>query len=58
MNSKRMSKTIRGSDRVKKHRIKIHMDTICYMKYIKVVERSLWNQIVVSSKDPLIQAGT
>lgn len=46
-----MSKTVRGSDRVKKHRIKIHMDTICYMKYIKVVERSLWNQIVVSSKE-------
>lgn len=40
MNSKRMTETV-GSDRVKKHRIKIHMDTICYVKYIKAVETSL-----------------
>lgn len=46
-----MSETVRGSDRVKKHRIKTHMDTICYVKYVKAAERSLWNQIVVSSKE-------
>lgn len=41
MNSKRISETVRGSDGVKKHRIKIHMDTIQYGKYIKAVERPL-----------------
>ena len=46
-----MTETVRGSDRVKKHRIKIHMDTICYVKYIKAAERPLWNQMVVSSKE-------